>query len=55
MANPKKRSRAKRKSGPRFSISGGVVTVFGVASWNPAVGGVVGVGLRPNDYFINRH
>lgn len=41
----------KKKSGPRFSISGGIVTVFGVASWNPAVGGVVGVGLRPNDYF----
>ena len=40
-----------KKSGPRFSIMGGVVTVFGVASWNPAVGGVVGVGLRPHENF----
>lgn len=39
------------KRGPRFSVSGGVVTVFGVASWNPAVGGVVGVGLRPHENF----
>lgn len=48
---PKEPKPEKKKAGPRFSISGGVVTVFGVASWNPAVGGVVGVGLRPNDYF----
>jgi hypothetical protein len=48
---PKEPKPEKKKTGPRFSISGGVVTVFGVASWNPAVGGVVGVGLRPNDYF----
>lgn len=48
---PKDPKPEKKKTGPRFSISGGVVTVFGVASWNPAVGGVVGVGLRPNDYF----
>jgi hypothetical protein len=48
---PKETKSAKKKSGPRFSVNGGVVTVFGVASWNPAVGGVVGVGLRPNDYF----
>ncbi len=40
-----------KKSGPRFSVNGGVVTVLGVASWNPAVGGVVGVGLKPNEYF----
>lgn len=40
-----------KKSGPRFSVIGGVVTVFGVASWNPAVGGVVGVGLRPHENF----
>jgi len=46
---PKETKPAKKKSGPRFSISGGVVTVFGVASWNPAVGGVVGVGLRPHE------
>jgi PEGA domain len=48
---PKETKPAKKKSGPRFSINGGVVTVFGVASWNPAVGPVLGVGLRPNDYF----
>jgi hypothetical protein len=39
-----------KKSGPRFSVNGGVVTVFGVASWNPAVGAVVGVGLRPKEF-----
>jgi hypothetical protein len=38
------------KVSPRFSVHGGIVTVFGVASWNPAVGGVVGVGLRVNQY-----
>jgi PEGA domain len=48
---PKETKLPKKKTGPRFSISGGVVTVFGVASWNPAVGPVLGVGLRPNDYF----
>ena len=48
---PKQPKPEKKKTGPRFSVSGGVVTVFGVASWNPAVGAVVGVGLRPNDYF----
>ena len=42
--------RAKKKAEPRFSVSGGVVTVFGVASWNPAVGAVVGVGLRPKEF-----
>jgi hypothetical protein len=47
---PKDAKPAKKKSGPRFSINGGVVTVFGVASWNPAVGGVVGVGLRPKEF-----
>jgi len=41
---------AKKKEGTRFSVSGGVVTVFGVASWNPAVGGVVGVSLRPKEF-----
>jgi hypothetical protein len=48
---PKETKPVPKKEGPRFSVYGGVVTVFGVASWNPAVGGVVGVGLRPNDYF----
>lgn len=48
---PKETKPAKKKDGPPFSVFGGVVTVFGVASWNPAVGGVVGVGLNPNDYF----
>ena len=46
---PKETKPEKKKTGPRFSISGGVVTVFGVASWNPAVGGVVGVGVRPHE------
>lgn len=40
----------KKKSGPRFSVNGGVVTVLGVASWNPAVGGVVGVSVKPKEY-----
>jgi hypothetical protein len=47
---PKDAKPAKKKSGPRFSVNGGVVTVFGVASWNPAVGGVIGVGLRPKEF-----
>lgn len=38
------------KQGPSFSVHGGVVVVFGAASWNPAVGGVLGVGLKPNEY-----
>lgn len=38
------------KRWPRFAVHGGIVTIFGVASWNPAVGGVVGVGLSPNEY-----
>lgn len=48
---PKETKVVKKKDGPRFSVNGGVVTVFGVASWNPAVGAVIGIGLRPNDYF----
>jgi hypothetical protein len=48
---PKEKKPVQKKDGPRFSINGGVVTVFGVASWSPAVGGVVGVRLRANDYF----
>ncbi len=47
---PKDTQPAKKKSGPRFSINGGVVTVFGVASWNPAVGGVVGVAVKPKEF-----
>lgn len=47
---PKEKPPVKKTSGPRFSVNGGVVTVFGVASWNPAVGGVVGVGLRPKEF-----
>jgi hypothetical protein len=46
---PKETKPVPKKDGPRFSVNGGVVTVFGVASWNPAVGGVVGVGLRPHE------
>ncbi len=48
---PKESKPKIKKTGPRFSVMGGVVTVFGVASWNPAVGGVVGVGLRPHENF----
>ena len=47
---PKDTKPEKRKPGPRFSVNGGVVTVFGVASWNPAVGGVLGVSLRPKEF-----
>ena len=47
---PKDTTTAKKKSGPRFSVNGGVVTVFGVASWNPAVGGVVGVAVHPKEF-----
>ncbi len=48
---PPKAPVAEEKRGPRFSVNGGIVTLFGVASWNPAVGGVVGVGLRPHENF----
>jgi len=41
----------KKNAGTGFSVFGGVVTVFGVASWNPAIGAVVGVGLRPKEFF----
>lgn len=47
---PKEPKPKKEKKGTRFLVSGGVVTVFGVASWNPAVGGVVGVGVRPKEF-----
>lgn len=47
---PKDAKPAKKKDGPRFSVNGGVVTVFGVASWNPALGGVLGVSLRPKEF-----
>lgn len=48
---PKETKPAPKKDGPRFSVNGGVVTVFGVASWNPAVGGVVGVAVKPKEFF----
>lgn len=47
---PKETKPVPKKDGPRFSVNGGVVTVFGVASWNPAVGGVVGVAVRPKEF-----
>ncbi len=47
---PKETKPPKKRSSPRFSVSGGVVTVFGVASWNPAVGGVVGVSVKPKEF-----
>jgi hypothetical protein len=48
---PKETKPAPKKDGPRFSVNGGVVTVFGVASWSPAVGGVVGVSVKPKEFF----
>lgn len=48
---PKETKPLPKKDGPRFSINGGVLTVFGVASWNPAVGGVVGVAVKPKEFF----
>ncbi|HRI71536.1 MAG TPA: PEGA domain-containing protein [Polyangium sp.] len=47
---PKETKPAPKKDGPRFSVNGGVVTVFGVASWNPAIGGVVGVSVKPKEF-----
>jgi hypothetical protein len=47
---PKETKPVPKKDGPRFSVNGGVVTVFGVASWSPAVGAVVGVGVRPKEF-----
>lgn len=47
---PKDTKPAKKPTGTRFSVSGGVVSVFGVASWNPAIGAVLGVGLRPKEF-----
>jgi hypothetical protein len=47
---PKETKPVQKKDGPRFSINGGVVTVFGVASWSPAVGGVVGVSVKPKEF-----
>lgn len=47
---PKEKPPVKKKTGTRVSVNGGVVTVLGVASWNPAVGGVVGVTVKPNEF-----
>jgi hypothetical protein len=47
---PKETKPVQKNDGPRFSVNGGVVTVFGVASWNPAVGGVVGVSVKPKEF-----
>ncbi|TKC96421.1 PEGA domain-containing protein [Polyangium fumosum] len=38
-----------KKAGLRGSVSGGPVVVFGVASWMPAVGAMLGGSLRLND------
>jgi len=46
-----KPDKPQEKTWPRFSVNAGVVTVFGVASWMPAVGPVVGGAWRPNEYF----
>jgi len=47
---PPKPKKTEEKRGLRFAVIGGVVTVFGVASWDPAVGGVLGGRLSPNEY-----
>jgi hypothetical protein len=47
---PKDTTPVKKKIGTRFSVHGGVVSVFGVASWNPAVGGVLGVAVKPKEF-----
>ncbi|TKD09915.1 hypothetical protein [Polyangium fumosum] len=39
-----------KKPGLRGTIGAGPVVVFGVASWSPAVGGVLAGSLRPNEY-----
>jgi hypothetical protein len=46
----KNESPPEKKKGTRLSVNGGIVTVFGVASWNPAVGVVVGVNLKPKEF-----
>ncbi len=47
---PPKPKKVEEKRGVRFSVSGGFVTVFGVASWDPAIGAVLGGRLSPNEY-----
>lgn len=42
---------AERPDKPRVAVSAGPVVVFGVASWQPAVGAVAGVAWRPREYF----
>lgn len=42
---------AQKPEKPRISVDAGPVVVFGVASWQPAVGAVAGVRWRPKDYF----
>jgi len=39
-----------KKPGPRLSVSAGPVFVFGVASWSPAVGAVIGGSWRANEF-----
>ncbi len=39
-----------KKPGTRGTIGAGPVVVFGVASWSPAVGGVIAGSLRPNEH-----
>ncbi|MRG95890.1 hypothetical protein [Polyangium spumosum] len=41
---------AEKSEEKRWSIGGGPVVVFGVASWMPAVGLGVGASLRPSEY-----
>lgn len=47
----KKAKDAEQAKPSRGSIYAGPIVVFGVASWMPAVGGVIGGAWRPNQYF----
>jgi len=40
-----------KKSKARFSLGGGPMVVFGVASWSPAVGAVVSARVKPHENF----
>lgn len=48
---PPKPAPKKVETWPRFSVSGGLVALSGIASWRPALGPVIGVGMYVNKYF----
>ncbi len=47
---PPEHDDANKRKGTRWLVFGGPVVVFGVASWKPAVGAVMGGAVRPNEY-----